>query len=124
MNSAAMIDPQSAKDLNLVHGSPSFAIRHARNGEVEVIQPAVIPDDGCIYTVAGTSLLPDNSQIPSVFVIENGGGNLVKVYWQIKGNWYEPVDDQVPQLLEMERDDLSQFDWSYALPVANDAFHA
>ena len=72
------------------------------------MRPDVIPADGHIYWVAGESLLPDGTRIPSVFVLEDGGDTVAKVYWRVEAGWQEPSDP------------FSSFDRIYAVPVAND----
>jgi len=112
-----MVDEETAKSLNLLIGSPTFVFRH---GEVafELVRPAMIPADGHTYSVAGESMLPDGTRVASVFVIEDGGGNLRTTYWQIEGDWYEPNDSE----LDAHHKDRFPFDWSYAVPVENDGY--
>ena len=113
-----MVDEETARSLNLLIGSPTFVFRH---GEVafELVRPAMIPADGHTYSVAGESVLPDGTRVPSVFVIEDGGGNLRTTYWRVEGDWYEPSDSE----LDAHHENRMPFDWSYAVPVANDLRH-
>ena len=100
-----MVDDATTKTLELLHGSPRFVFRQ---GDVafELVRPDLIPADGHTYWVAGESVLPDGTHVSSVFVLEDGGGKVAKVYWRMDDRWQEPNE--------------SQFDRIYAVPVTND----
>ena len=73
------VDSELAKTLNLPRTSPSFVLKQTENdGSLEVIQLREIPADGAIYWVSGTSKLASGRDIPSVLVIAEGGGSLIK----------------------------------------------
>ena len=92
------------KRLNLIKGSPSFAFRELANGEMEVFQPASIPDDEHIYWVQATSRLPCGMEIPGVFVIKNGGSQVLKNYWWVENEWLESSDSRVLALLTLAKE--------------------
>jgi hypothetical protein len=90
---------------------------------MEVSQLASVPNDGSVYWIAGESHLPAGRAVPSVFIVEKGGGNLIAVYWLIDRNWYKPSDSAVLAKLDLRPDDVFPFDWRYAVPVDNDIYH-
>ena len=118
-----MVDTDTAKQCNMLSSSPTFALKFLDDGSAELAQPPIIPNDGHGYAVAGESQLPAGLSVPSVFVVEGGGSYLVKVYWLIQGKWHEPSDAEVPGLLGHTEKGLFPFEWSYAIPVENDAYH-
>lgn len=118
-------DTSLVKTLNLPRTSPSFAYRQLPDGSLNVVNPKAITEDGSIYWVAGTTALPRGKKtIPSVFVIENGGENLLAVYWYITDCWFRSDDPDAIDALELPKDQVFPFDWSYAIPVSNDPFHS
>jgi hypothetical protein len=116
-------DQEVVQALNLVRTSPSFVLRELKDRRIEVLQIATVPNDGSIYWVAGQTTIPVGTSIASVFVIENGGGNLVNVYWLINGAWYSSSDGEAVKALERNRDEIFPFDWRYDVPVENDVYH-
>jgi hypothetical protein len=118
------VDSELAKTLNLPRTSPAFALKQIGNdGSLEVIQLRKIPADSAIYWVSGTSKLASGRDVPSVFVIADGGGSLIKVYWYVGDRWFHSDDADALDALGLSRDEVFPFDWSYALPVANDVYH-
>lgn len=110
------------QSLNLLRTAPTFVFREHEN-RLEVVQLPRIPNDGSVYWISGESLLPVGRHIPSAFVVEHGGGNLVAVYWWIEGKWRTPSDGDALAALGLRRDEVFPFDWRYAVPVENDAYH-
>ena len=118
------VSPDIAKNLNLLRQSPAFALRETGDGGFAVVSPSTIPADGSIYWLAGESRLPVGSTVPSVFVVGGGGSELVRVYWHVHDTWVQSDDPRALDLLAADRSAVFPFDWSYAIPVANDIFHA
>ena len=116
-------DTDLAKTLNLPRTAPSFAYRQHTDGSLDVLQPNSIPKDGSIYWLAGDSILSNGRKLTSVFIIEDGGGNLVASYWFIADNWYKSDDDDVLIALGLQKREVFPFDWQYAIPVDNDVYH-
>jgi len=116
-------DSELVKVLNLPRTSPSFAYRQCTDDSLDVIQPSIIPKDDSTYWVAGRSTLPNGQELESVFVIENGGGNLVSIYWFIDDSWYASDDGDVLNALGLPREEVFPFDWQYSIPVENDVYH-
>ncbi|MCR8945595.1 hypothetical protein NW249_26160 [Streptomyces sp. OUCMDZ-4982] len=119
-------DVATTQWLNLLHGSPSFVIRiDPRTGAPAVTQVEVVPDDGCVYWIAGTTTLPRGDRIPSVFeVAPSAGGSLLGAHWKIGASWMSSSDRaQVFAALNAEENDVFPFDWSYAVPLARDIYH-
>ncbi|MHC4940779.1 MAG: hypothetical protein ACYTHK_17700 [Planctomycetota bacterium] len=113
-----MVDEETTKNLDLLIHSPAFVLRQLEEGVAELVKLDSIPVDGHAYLVAGESTLPDGTKIPSVFVVENGGGSLRKTYWQVDGEWYEPPELEGAEVLGVE---LFPYDWATAVPLDNDA---
>ena len=110
--------------LNLLRTSPTFVVRERADQRMEISELALVPNDDSVYWVAGESTLPAGRSIPSVFVVENGGGNLIAVYWFIEKAWFKPTDVETLSKLNLRREDVFPFDWRYAVPVENDIYHA
>ena len=120
-----MVDDRDlVQALNLLRCSPKFVLRQNGDQRMEVSQIGLVPDDGLRYWIAGESQLPVGRAIPSVFVVENGGGNLSAVYWYIGKEWYKPSEPDTLAKLDMRQEDVFPFDWRYAVAVANDIYHA
>jgi hypothetical protein len=117
-------DRELVQALNLLQSSPSFVLRQCDDRRMDVSQVALVPNDGSVYWIAGESQLPVGRAIPSVFIVENGGGNLIAVYWFIDKAWCKPSDPDTLAKLDLRREDVFPFDWSYAVPVENDIYHA
>lgn len=112
--------------LNLVESSGSFVLREVGNdGQAEVKTIAVVPKDDGIYWVGGETTLKAGNSLRSVFRVDTGaGGSLLTVYWNINGSWYEHDSPETFAALGIERDDAFPFDWSYKVPLEDDAFHS
>jgi hypothetical protein len=117
-------DRELSRVLNLLRGSPTFVVRQHMDSRLEVLQVTSVPDDGATYWVSGESQLPAGCVIPSVFVIDRGGGDLVSIYWLIGDRWYKPSDADTLSTLGLARDAVFPFEWRYSVPVENDLFHA
>jgi hypothetical protein len=115
-------DRKLIQALNLLRTSPTFVFREFDN-RMEVLQLPNVPNDGSVYWIGGESLLPVGRRIPSVFVVEHGGGNLIAVYWWIEKEWWTPSDADTLGVLGLRRDEVFPFDWRYAVPVENDIYH-
>ena len=118
------VSPDIAKNLNLLRQSPTFALRETADAGFAVVTPSIIPSDGSIYWLAGESRLPCNAAVPSVFVIGGGGSDPVRIYWYASDTWVQSDDPRALELLGTDKSGAFPFDWSYAIPVANDIFHA
>lgn len=115
-------DRDLIQSLNLLRAAPTFVFREYGN-RLEVAQVSRVPNDGSVYWVSGESLLPTGLSIPSVFVVEHGGGNLIGVYWFLDSTWYKPNDADALAALGLSRQEAFPFDWRYAVPVENDSYH-
>ncbi len=116
-------DRELVQVLNLLRTSPTFVFCQRGDKRMVVSQLASVPNDGLVYWIAGESQLPKGRTVPSVFNVENGGGNLIAVYWYIDRAWYKPSDSDTLGKLELRREDVFPFDWQYAVPVENDIYH-
>jgi len=117
------VDDSTRRSLNLVHGSPDYTLQELGTGEINVLQLEDIPNDGYVYWLSATTKIKSGRKIPSVFVIANGGSDLVKVYWLIAEQWYASDDLLAAAALGLEKAEIFPFDWSYAIPVTNDIYH-
>jgi hypothetical protein len=111
------------KRLNLVSGSPTFAMKIRRDGSAEVLSPKVIPRDDHEYVVAATLKLRSGQVADAVFIIADGGATHVGIYVRVQKTWLASDDPRLPERLGVPRDEIFPFDWSYRIPVANDIFH-
>ena len=118
------LSPDIAKNLNLLRQSPTFALRESEDGRFAVVSPSTILADGSIYWLAGESRLPSGASVSSVFVVGGGGSDLVRVFWYVHTTWVQSDDPRALELLATNKAGAFPFDWSYAIPVANDIFHA
>ena len=118
------VDSELAKTLNLPRTSPTFVLKQiGDDGSLEVVQLGKIPSDDAVYWLSGSSKLASGREVPSVFVVSDGGGSLVKVYWYVDDRWFQSDDADALDALGLGRNDVFPFDWSYAVPVENDVYH-
>lgn len=112
--------------LNLVDSSGSFVLREVGNdGKAEVKTITVVPKDDGVYWVGGETTLKTGKSLRSVFRVDTGaGGSLLTVFWHIEGSWYEHDSPETYGALGIKRDDAFPFDWSFKVPLEDDAFHS
>lgn len=90
----------------------------------EVLTLKIIPKGTGVYWVAGESRLRSGRKLESVFRVDtDGGGSLVTVFWKINGHWYRHEDADTLSALEMKRENVFPFDWSFTVPLEEDIFH-
>src|SRR5687768_13843342 len=82
------IDPELVPRLNLLHESPSFVLRE----DDQLVKVESLPASAGLVMLAGVTILPGGSRVPSVFEIEADGGELFRVYWLIEGEWLDSSD--------------------------------
>lgn len=112
--------------LNLLHGSPSFVIRIDPHTDAPtVVQVEIVPKDDGVYWIAGTTTLPRGDRIPSVFEVDtSAGGSLAGVHWKIDGGWISSSEKRrALSALDAEEGEVFPFDWTYAIPLAQDIYH-
>jgi len=109
--------------LNLLIESPKFAYRVYPDGATEVLSPLEIPIDDLEYWVGAKITLRNGHKIDGAFVLRNGGGEQVRIYFRINGAWKTSDNKKVPDLLSLPREEIFPIEWTYNLPVANDMFH-
>lgn len=75
--------------------------------------------------MSGVTRLRSGAELESVFRVDtNGGGEFVGVYWKIGGKWWDFTErPAVFDALKLDQADVFPFDWSYAVPLAEDIFH-
>ncbi len=111
---------EMTKRLNLLHGSPDFLFREVGDdGRAAVHKAAEIPMCEEIVWVAGRTVLPDGTEIPSVFRMQPLSGDIpVSVYWRIGSSWYQSDDADALEALSRARDGVFPFTWRYGLPYS------
>ena len=109
--------------MNLLRQSPTFAFQQTDDGGLAVITPDAIPNDDSIYWVHGTTKIESGTEIPSVFVLEHGGGTILAVYWYVNDTWHEIGNPATPDSIGLPDSEVFPYDWCYTIPVQNDIFH-
>lgn len=117
------MDSEFTKHLNFFLSNPDWAYCEESEEKMLAIKPDRITKDGETYWLGGTTTLNNGKELGSVFVIQDGGAELMKVYWHFEGQWHASDDAATPAMLGLNRSDIFPFDWSYAVPVDNDIYH-
>jgi hypothetical protein len=119
-------DPELGKDLQFLNSQRSWVYREIPEENVaQVLSPPSIPKATGVYWIAGETVLHCGRRLDSVFQVDtDSGGELMSVYWHIGGQWYKHDDEDVLRALEVSRDDVFPFDWSFAVPLEEDVFHS
>lgn len=112
------VDPDLAKILNVLRGSPSFIV--TETGTLKKVD-ALSPEVG-LSMVAGQTVLSSGTSIESVFELQADGGELHGVYWYIEGVWWESSDEEARRLVAATDTDIFTFDWETAVPLIVDHF--
>jgi hypothetical protein len=90
----------------------------ARPEQLKVVQVPVVPNDDCIYWIAGVSVTPCGLRIPSVFLTCEGGSIVFQTFWYVGGRWHYHHDTRAHDALEQDYDSLIPFDEEFAVPTA------
>ncbi len=120
-------DQETVQWLNLVHTSPTFAIRVGHGEErSNVLSLDMIPKGDGEYWVCGVTILKNGTNIPSVFRVNTDtGGDLIGVYWNIRDKWWDFQDrPSVLTELSMPESEIFPFDWEYSITLEEDSFHS
>jgi hypothetical protein len=95
-----------------------------KQNKSEVLTLKLIPKETGVYWIAGETRLRSGRKIDSVFRADtNGGVSLIAVFWKIDGQWYRHEDYDTLGALNLQKEDVFPFDWTFAVPVEEDIFH-
>ena len=117
------VDDTPRRWCNTIHGTPRSVFWEKPGSDVEVAWPEVIPADTGLYWVAGTTTVACGREVASVFIVDtDSSGELSAVFWTVEdGEWIDSQDEDAPARLGLERSEVFPFDWSYAIPLEQDA---
>ncbi|WP_305968636.1 MULTISPECIES: hypothetical protein [unclassified Mameliella] len=120
-----MIDQETMKRINLLHGAPRFVLRSdPQTGQHAVRNPSQVPRADGEYWMHGTSILSNGAELASVFVVDtDSGGTLRAIFWLSDSGWIDSQDPQAPDTLDLPRDRIFPFDWRFDVPLEEDIFH-
>ena len=90
----------------------------AKPEQLQVVRVPVVPNDDCIYWIAGVSITPCGLRIPSVFLTCEGGSIVFQTFWYVDGRWYYHYDTKAHTSLGQDYDSLIPFDEEFAVPTA------
>jgi hypothetical protein len=113
-----MIDSKDlVRRLDLLRASPSFVFREEGDeGKAVVEQASTIPVCGDVVWVAGKTVLPDGTELASVFrLVPEAGDVPVSVYWWVNDKWFASDDPDALPALQRTREMVFPFSWRYAL---------
>ena len=115
------VAPETAQWLNLIRESPSFVLFEGRNPGDECLQQVevVSPDSGICW-IGGSLTTADGRTLDAVHLVNtDDGGQLAGSYVWV-GGWHR-IEDFASQLDE-EPSSVYPFDYSLAVPLAEDWF--
>lgn len=120
-----IIEKDLVQRLNLLSRTKTFALKETGiAGEAVVQSLERIPSDGSIYWVPGRTRLKSGLELESVFRVDTGsGGDLLAVFWSLRGEWFHHHEERALRELGLNRSDAFPFDWEYEIPLENDVFH-
>jgi len=115
------LDPETKKWLNLLRSSPGFVLKDKPDGGAQVVSPKQVPGSDGFYWVHGKTVLHSGRVLESVFHLDtDSGGELNEIFWWIEGSWYDHRDPEARGMLGSDAD-IFPFDWSYSVPLEEDA---
>ena len=117
------LDQETTKWLHLLRGSPRFVLKDKPDGGAQVTSPEMVPARDGFYWVFGRTTLRSGRGLDSVFHLDtDSGGELNEVYWLIGDSWYDYRDPKAREILGSD-EEVFPFDWSYSVPLEEDAYH-
>ena len=116
------LDPETTKWLNLLRGSPKFVLKDQPDGGAQVLSLVEVPAFDGFYWVHGKTILNSGQELESVFHLDtDSGGELYEIYWWIGGSWFDHRNPKAHAILGSDPD-ISPFDWTYSVPLAEDTY--
>jgi hypothetical protein len=119
------MDPELSKRLNLLRSSCNFVMQEVGDqGEAKLMTVPRVPPSSGIYWISGACKLRGGRELESVFRIDtDSGGSLLAAYWWIEGRWFEQDSPDALPTIGLPRDAVFPYDWTYAVPLAEDIYH-
>lgn len=120
-----IVEKDLVQRLNLLSRAKNFALKEIGvAGEAVLQRLQRVPSDGSIYWVSGSTLLRSGTELKSVFRVDtSSGGDLLAVFWNLRGEWFHHHDEQALRVIGLGKSDVFPFDWVYSIPLENDVFH-
>jgi len=95
-----------------------------KQNKSEVLSLRLIPKSSGAYWISGNTRLRCGRDILSVFRVDtDSGGTLTTVFWKIGPNWYRHDDLDTLGALELPKEEVFPFGWSFSIPLEEDIFH-